>query len=106
MAAMKCGFHENSREGSACPFRALLSSSLPHFPHEPEASDLLERVTKSPPGASAVRVSLSARLALSPSGRLLALYRPSRGVVYHHQDALHDTLARRLEAAPGGAAAS
>lgn len=29
--------------------------------------------------------------ALSPSGRLLALYRPSRGVVYHHQDALHDT---------------
>ncbi|MDG4791333.1 WD40 repeat domain-containing protein [Micromonospora sp. WMMD1102] len=28
--------------------------------------------------------------ALSPSGRLLALYRPSRGVVYRHEDALHD----------------
>lgn len=28
---------------------------------------------------------------LSPSGRLLALYRPSRGIVYGHQDALHDT---------------
>lgn len=28
--------------------------------------------------------------ALSPSGRLLALYRPSRGVVYSHADALHD----------------
>jgi hypothetical protein len=54
------------REGLACPFHPLLSPSLPHFPHEPEASDLLERVTKSPPGASAVRVSLSARLALSP----------------------------------------
>lgn len=29
--------------------------------------------------------------ALSPSGRSLALYRPSRGIVYHHPDALHDT---------------
>ena len=28
---------------------------------------------------------------LSPSGKLLALYRPSRGVVYQHDDALHDT---------------
>lgn len=28
--------------------------------------------------------------ALSPSGRLLALYRPSRGVVYRHSDAVHD----------------
>jgi hypothetical protein len=28
---------------------------------------------------------------ISPSGRLLALYRVSRGIVYAHQDALHDT---------------
>lgn len=29
--------------------------------------------------------------ALSASGRLLALYRPSRGIVYAHEDARHDT---------------
>ena len=28
---------------------------------------------------------------LSPSGRLAAVYRASRGVIYHHSDALHDT---------------
>lgn len=30
-------------------------------------------------------------LALSPSGKKLALYRPSRGVVYGHEDAISDT---------------
>ncbi|GAA3766583.1 hypothetical protein GCM10022225_61150 [Plantactinospora mayteni] len=47
-------------------------------------------------GAELFELSTTARStecragALSPSGRLLALYRPSRGIVYGHADAAHD----------------
>lgn len=48
-----------------------------------------ERVVREFPTTSATTECRG--VALSPSGKKLALYRPSRGVVYGHDDAGHDT---------------